>query len=579
MATANGKSRANWTEGQLQEAFKAVQNGASQREAAIKYKIPRRTLRNHLCTGSQKKSLGRKTTLSSEQEQKLVSRIFRLSDIGMPITPKLLRAYAFEFVEANNINHCFNVNKKLAGRDWCNNFLRRYPKISCRRAQFMNPARAQKMNPFIVKDYFTKLEKLMSLHGFFNTPERLYNMDEKGVRLTVHHQQSVLVQRGAKRVHLVAQEHAENVTVVGCANAMGSAIPPMVLFKGIRLKSEFSDDLPPGSTTLMTEKGSMTIESFLIWLDHFNKYKTSGETLLIIDGAASHINIRIVEKAESFGIHIFCLPSNTTHELQPMDKSVFKAFESYWDEEVMKYLRTHPDRRITKSLFGKLFTPAWNKCMSIGNITSGFRATGIYPFNPNAIPDTAFLPSTLTEIDSASFNTCLTESGPSPASVTQPSPSTVSVNQPEINLNASFNDLMPSPAKKKNMAMVGRKKSFNYVAKALTKEDFQSSTSKAVNNKNKGKGKANVSKDLKKDYSQSCTSKAVNKKNKGKGKPSAKKSKSVSVDVNDWFCLLCQQKSVESMRQCCKCKVWYHEGCMGYDSEDEEELVCPFCEE
>ena len=33
-------------------------------------------------------------------------------------------------------------------------------------------------------------------------------------------------------------------------------------------------------------------------------------------------------------------------ELQPMDKSVFKAFESYWDEEVMKYLRTHPDRRI-----------------------------------------------------------------------------------------------------------------------------------------------------------------------------------------------------------------------------------------
>ena len=47
MATANGKSRANWTEAQLQEAFKAVQNGASQREAAIKYKIPRRTLRNH----------------------------------------------------------------------------------------------------------------------------------------------------------------------------------------------------------------------------------------------------------------------------------------------------------------------------------------------------------------------------------------------------------------------------------------------------------------------------------------------------------------------------------------------------
>nr|XP_004211245.1 unnamed protein product [Hydra vulgaris] len=185
------------------------------------------------------------------------------------------------------------------------------------------------MNPFIVKDYFTKLEKLMLLHGFFITPVMLYNMDEKGVRLTVHHQQAVLAQRGAKRVHLVAQEHAENVTVVGCANAMECAIPPMVLFKGIRMKSEFSDNLPPGSTTLITEKRSMTIESFLLWLDHFNKYKTSGETLLIIDGAAFRINIRIVEKAESYGVHIFYLPSNTTHELQPMDEFVFKAFESY----------------------------------------------------------------------------------------------------------------------------------------------------------------------------------------------------------------------------------------------------------
>lgn len=35
--------------------------------------------------------------------------------------------------------------------------------------------------------------------------------------------------------------------------------------------------------------------------------------------------------------------------------------------------------------------------MTHSNITSGFKATGLYPFNPQAIPETAFAPSILTE--------------------------------------------------------------------------------------------------------------------------------------------------------------------------------------
>lgn len=43
--------------------------------------------------------------------------------------------------------------------------------------------------------------------------------------------------------------------------------------------------------------------------------------------------------------------------------------------------------------FGKILASAWNKSASVKNATSGFSATGIKPFNRNAIPDYAFFTS------------------------------------------------------------------------------------------------------------------------------------------------------------------------------------------
>ncbi|XP_050305584.1 uncharacterized protein LOC126742823 [Anthonomus grandis grandis] len=218
-------------------------------------------------------------------------------------------------------------------------------------------------------------------------------MDEKGCRLTLHHQQLVLAQKGAKRVHLVAREHAENVTVVACANALGHVIPPMILFKGQRGKPCYSDGLPAGSAVHMTAKGSMTTEIFIKWLEHFSQFMSSPPTILIFDGASSHLDESIAEKAETLGIELLCLPSNTTHELQPMDKSVFRSFESHWDQQLLEYWSQHPDRRLSKERFSDVFTPVWGKCMTINNICNGFRSTGIYPFSRNAIPEHAFAPS------------------------------------------------------------------------------------------------------------------------------------------------------------------------------------------
>ncbi|KAI4463255.1 dde superfamily endonuclease [Holotrichia oblita] len=211
-------------------------------------------------------------------------------------------------------------------------------------------------------------------------------MDEKGCRLTLHHQQTVIAKKGNNRVHL------ENCTIVACANALGNSIHPMILFKGQRLKPTFGDGLPPGSRVAMSPKGSMTTSPFIEWLSHFSSF-IQPPILLIFDGAASHLDLTIVDTAERLGIHLLCLPSNTTHELQPLDKSVCRAFEHHWDDELLRYWDKYPDKKMNKERFSVVFTPVWAKTMTIDNITHGFRATGIYPFDKNVIPEHAYAPS------------------------------------------------------------------------------------------------------------------------------------------------------------------------------------------
>lgn len=391
--------RALWSQDDLVSAVRAVQRGImSSYAAAERYKVPRRTIRNHLQSSILLKSLGRKPVLNPEQEADLVKRIIRYAEISLPVTPRILRRLVYKYCVLNNIKHNFDETAKRAGKDWYKAFMKRHPEISLRKAQFMNVARAQKLNKFIVGDHFDRLKKVYDKLELRDHPERIYNMDEKGCRLTIHHQQGVLAKKGAKRVHLQASEHAESVTIAGCVNALGTAIPPMVIFKGQRLKPELYDNLPPGSLVQKSAKGYMTNELFKEFLKHLAKYKSPGPCLLIFDGAACHLDLSIVDVSESLDISLYCLPSNTTHELQPLDKAVYRSFEHYWDAEVLAFMDRNRDKNLTKARFNVILSSVWSKCMTHSNITSGFKATGLYPYNPQAIPETAFAPSILTEV-------------------------------------------------------------------------------------------------------------------------------------------------------------------------------------
>ena len=110
--------------------------------------------------------------------------------------------------------------------------------------------------------------------------------------------------------------------------------------------------------------------------------------MLILDGHNSHTTYHFCSFAEKHNIIVLCLPSHTTHHLQPCDMGVFGPLNSTWKAEVNKAsCRWIP---IQKTNLLAYYAQAHTKAFTSVIIHSAFKKTGIHPFNQEAIEDDAF---------------------------------------------------------------------------------------------------------------------------------------------------------------------------------------------
>ena len=78
----------------------------------------KRKTEREICAPEVLQKLGRfETTFSPEVEEDFCQHLKILDDMYFGITAKSLRGLAFEFALVNNIQHRFNVETKLAGKD------------------------------------------------------------------------------------------------------------------------------------------------------------------------------------------------------------------------------------------------------------------------------------------------------------------------------------------------------------------------------------------------------------------------------------------------------------------------------
>jgi hypothetical protein len=151
-----------------------------------------------------------------------------------------------------------------------------------------------------------------------------------------------------------------------------------------------------------SKKGYTNGEIGIEWIKHFDnatKTKANGRRrLLLVDGHNSHYTRGFLEYARQNRISIVCYPSHSTHIYQGLDVVIFSVLKRAWSKNRDEYER-ETGKPVNKSNFLSVYAKAHIEAFTSTNIKAAFRVTGVEPFNPDVIPESALAPSQTTSTE------------------------------------------------------------------------------------------------------------------------------------------------------------------------------------
>ena len=325
------------------------------------------------------------TLLTAVEESLLVDWIVRQANMNAPASPEEVKQRAQQLIEQRS-----GQPYEFSLRCWYTAFLRRHPQLTTRIPENMPRSRLNAEQKHAnIAHFFSLLRNWRKLKA-----EQIYAADETGLAEDGSRRAKAVVPKGIGRVYRNSFGFYEHVSILHIANAIGDSMPPVWIFKGCAHDADLADDFAAFCAEGVygsQKNGYFTTEHFLSVLQHFVRHAvTTRPLLLILDGASSHINEESLQYARANDINILLLPSHLTHLLQVADVAVFRPFKAYWRRECdrLRAAKRHTcapgEIGVKRSDILPAAVAAWKYAVTRENVLSGFRRTGIYPFDPRA---------------------------------------------------------------------------------------------------------------------------------------------------------------------------------------------------
>uniref|UniRef100_UPI00358F9F8F uncharacterized protein n=1 Tax=Myxine glutinosa TaxID=7769 RepID=UPI00358F9F8F len=375
-----------WDENDMAMAIRAWEDGGiSVAQAAERFCVPPGTL-NYRLNGTRLDGLksGPSPLLEVETENEVADYASKRAELGIRFSKTNFKKYVSEI--AKKKGKVFK-NALLSERWWSQ--IKRRHKIP-----LLNPFRASAikrkgMEVSKVCKYFSALKAIMDTHQLNEKPHCIWSMDK--VELLLEHRPSNVV-RGMQSE---TSDLVQPTTIVGCGNAAGDALPPFVVVDektSNSLKDFDSRNAPPGTTLSISASGWLRDGLPKLWFKQTFLANIGHERpqVLILDGRAARYYVELADVAGENNIVLVELPEYTSHWLQPLDRAIFGPMKLAWDCAAAEVLN-NPAIALSKKQYFLLFGKAWHASFMPVLVRNGFGQTGIFPFNPRAIPQKAFI--------------------------------------------------------------------------------------------------------------------------------------------------------------------------------------------
>lgn len=342
--------------------------------------------------------------LSIEEEGELCSRIIKISQSGFPLTSTKIRETAYIYAKKKGIGG-FSKTSGTAGPKWFRSFMKRHPQLTVKRATQISRKRVNALTKEGVQRWFNEYTRNVVEKYGINNPRNIWNVDETSVT-NFPKEGKFVGKKGARLSQVVGNERATTSTVLMGANAAGELIPPLVIHKGCRVSASWMKGGRMYWRLRTSEKGYINDELFYFWgkmfLANLHRQKFENEHhILLMDGHGSHVyNLPFIDDMFQNNVHVVLHDAHTTHATQAMDQYPFESFKAAYKKELTAWCENHAGQVLPHSEFFPVFTKAYDKAMTPKNIKAAFRVTGIYPIDPEAIPDEHYILQECSDISS-----------------------------------------------------------------------------------------------------------------------------------------------------------------------------------
>lgn len=290
------------------------------------------------------------------------------------------------------------------GKQWSHRFVRDNPRLHAKyKRPFQAPRGARNQGPEVIPNWFDLLKETVETYNI--TQSNTYNVDETGFMTgDVSHSENVIVEQSQKKAERLSTSlmtqpgEREWVTAIQAISATGQRVDPLIIIKGSYVTSSFNFNLKAAFKDIADAKVASSVNGWsdssiaVQWLRSF-AIKTAPMQddngvvpyrLLILDDHPSHASIDFVTMADHNRVILLCLPTYSTHLLQPLEVDCFKPLKRAYGELVANNVTND---RLDRDEFIHLYASAWQQVLTPTLIRSSFESTGIWPFDPDRVLD------------------------------------------------------------------------------------------------------------------------------------------------------------------------------------------------